>query len=111
MRSGYLPWSMEIETRCVIQGFGYAVSSLMDLMLSLLDRYAELMKLKCSERIMEVRESVFENMFHELAQTSSPQIVEDDEYAPMIVNTSEEYREVIAAFHHAEEVDISHNAR
>ncbi|KAJ3054452.1 hypothetical protein HK097_001794 [Rhizophlyctis rosea] len=73
-----------------MEGFGYAVSSLMDLMLSLLDRYAELMKLKCSERIME--------------------IIEDDEYAPMIVNTAEEYREVIAGFHHAEAEEASQSA-
>ncbi|KAJ3045438.1 hypothetical protein HDV00_010308 [Rhizophlyctis rosea] len=66
-----------------MEGFGYAVSSLMDLMLSLLDRYAELMKLKCAERIME--------------------LIDEDEYAPMVVNTEEEYKTVINAYHHAED--------
>ncbi|KAJ3023401.1 hypothetical protein HKX48_003318 [Thoreauomyces humboldtii] len=58
--------------------YGFAITSLMDLMLSLLDRYAELMKSRCSDEIT--------------------QIIENDEYAPMIVNDQAEYDLVTTAF-------------
>ncbi|TPX68523.1 hypothetical protein SpCBS45565_g03037 [Spizellomyces sp. 'palustris'] len=61
-----------------MESYGFAVTSLMDLMLSLLDRYAELMKSKCSESLVET--------------------VEEDEYAPMIVNDQQEYDKVTLAF-------------
>ncbi|KAI8922248.1 exocyst complex subunit Sec15-like-domain-containing protein [Powellomyces hirtus] len=61
-----------------MESYGFAVTSLMDLMLSLLDRYAELMKSRCAEAVT--------------------QIVDEDEYAPMIVNDQAEYDLVTTAF-------------
>ncbi|KAJ3293592.1 hypothetical protein HK104_004344 [Borealophlyctis nickersoniae] len=66
-----------------MEGYGYEVRQLMDLMLSLLDRYAELMKLQCSERVVE--------------------IIEDDEYAPMVVHNEEEFETVLKAFNYKDD--------
>ncbi|KAI8825282.1 exocyst complex subunit Sec15-like-domain-containing protein [Fimicolochytrium jonesii] len=69
--------------RCVVhfietmESYGFAITSLMDLMLSLLDRYAELMKNRCVDELV--------------------QIIEEDEYAPMIVNTQSEYDAISTA--------------
>ncbi|KAJ3164908.1 hypothetical protein HDU88_004888 [Geranomyces variabilis] len=61
-----------------MESYGFAVISLMDLMLSLLDRYGEQMKARCSETVEK--------------------IIEEDEYAPMVVNDQSEYDKVNAAF-------------
>ncbi|KAJ3216527.1 hypothetical protein HDU67_009312 [Dinochytrium kinnereticum] len=61
-----------------MESYGYPVNNLMTLMLSLFDRYTELMKFHCSEKILE--------------------IVEEDEYAPMIVESADEYEEIMKAF-------------
>ncbi|KAJ3086346.1 hypothetical protein HK102_013250 [Quaeritorhiza haematococci] len=61
-----------------LEGYGYAVSKLSDLMVSLLDQYAELMKSKFSDRIVEV--------------------IENDEYAPMLVENAKQYEQMLSAF-------------
>ncbi|KAJ3411833.1 hypothetical protein HDV05_001675 [Chytridiales sp. JEL 0842] len=61
-----------------LESYGYPVNNLTVLMLSLFDRYTELMKFRCSERMVE--------------------IIEEDEYVPMIVNSPEEYEEVLSVF-------------
>ncbi|KAJ3109098.1 hypothetical protein HDU97_009216 [Phlyctochytrium planicorne] len=70
-----------------MESYGYPVNNLMTLMLSLFDRYNELMKFHCSEKIME--------------------ILEDDDYAPMIVESVEEYEEISKAFKIKEEKKFS----
>ena len=60
-----------------LEGFGYNVSKLSELMISLFDRYAELMKSNCGEKIAK--------------------IIEDDEYAPMTVGNKIELKEVMDA--------------
>ncbi|KAJ3188751.1 hypothetical protein HDU85_004465 [Gaertneriomyces sp. JEL0708] len=66
-----------------MESYGFAVTSLMDLMLSLLDRYADLMKSICSDNLI--------------------QIIDDDEYAPQVVNNQHEYDEVMKAYKLKEE--------
>ncbi|KAI9202810.1 exocyst complex subunit Sec15-like-domain-containing protein [Polychytrium aggregatum] len=70
-----------------IEGYGYAVNKLTDLIVSLFDRYAELMKLSCCETIIK--------------------IIEDDEYAPLVVQTPEELKDVNAAFKYTETSKIA----
>eukprot|EP00842_Homolaphlyctis_polyrhiza_P005162 jgi/Hompol1/5647/HPOL_002014-RA len=59
--------------------YGFSVTTLTDLMISLVDRFAELKKLQCSEMLMQI-------------------IDEEDDYMPMVVNNIDEYTEVISAF-------------
>jgi exocyst complex component 6 len=59
--------------------YGYAVSSLTDLMVSLLDRYAELMKNKCTALILKT-------------------IDEEDDYTSMIVQDNDELEEILSVY-------------
>lgn len=59
--------------------YGYAVGSLTDLMVSLLDRYAELMKTRCNVLIQK-------------------SIDEDDDYGPMTIKDNDELEEIMSAF-------------
>ncbi len=43
--------------------YGYSVASLIELMVSLLDTYAKLMKLRCSDELIEVIFELFFNVF------------------------------------------------
>ncbi|KAJ3373508.1 hypothetical protein HDU91_006451 [Kappamyces sp. JEL0680] len=59
--------------------YGYAVTSLTDLMVSLLDRYAELMKNRCHVLVLKT-------------------IEEEDDYSQMVLRDQEELEEVMAVF-------------
>ncbi|KAI8926727.1 exocyst complex subunit Sec15-like-domain-containing protein [Entophlyctis helioformis] len=59
--------------------YGFSVTSLTDLMVSLLDRFADLKKSQCAERLIKI-------------------IDEEDDYMPMIVNNPDELDEVNGAF-------------
>ncbi|KAJ3318536.1 hypothetical protein HDV06_000419 [Boothiomyces sp. JEL0866] len=65
--------------------YGYTVTSLSDLMVSLLDQYADLMKSKCTELIMQT-------------------INEEDDYSPMIIKDADELDEIMSAFQIPEEI-------
>ncbi|KAI8901178.1 exocyst complex subunit Sec15-like-domain-containing protein [Globomyces pollinis-pini] len=65
--------------------YGYQVGSLTELMVSLLDRYAELMKSRCNEIISKV-------------------IHEDDDYSPMTLRDNEELEEILKSVRIPEDV-------
>nr|KAJ3421176.1 hypothetical protein HK105_004310 [Polyrhizophydium stewartii] len=59
--------------------YGFSVTSVMDLMISLVDRFAELKKSQCNEKFQRV-------------------IDEEDDYMPMIINSADELEQVNQAF-------------
>ncbi|KAJ3391671.1 hypothetical protein HDU92_008920 [Lobulomyces angularis] len=61
-----------------LEGHGYTVSKLSDLMISLFDRYADLLKSEFETKICN--------------------IIEEDEYAPMLINSAEELQIVLDMF-------------
>ncbi|KAI8855047.1 exocyst complex subunit Sec15-like-domain-containing protein [Chytridium lagenaria] len=73
-----------------MESYGYPVNNLMTLMLSLFDRYTELMKFHCSEKILE--------------------IIEEDAYEPMLVESADEYEEIMKAFRIKDEKKTQHEA-
>jgi hypothetical protein len=65
--------------------YGYEVASLTDLMVSLLDRYAELMKNKCAALIVKT-------------------IDEDDDYMPLVVKDHDELDEILSVYKIPEDI-------
>lgn len=65
--------------------YGYNVTSLSDLMVSLLDQYADLMKSKCTELIMQI-------------------INEEDDYSPMVIKDADELDEIMSAFQISDDI-------
>ncbi|KAJ3271937.1 hypothetical protein HDV01_006071 [Terramyces sp. JEL0728] len=65
--------------------YGYTVTSLSDLMVSLLDQYADLMKSKCTVLIMQT-------------------INEEDDYSPMVIKDVDELDEIMSAFEIPDEI-------
>ncbi|TPX32691.1 holo-[acyl-carrier-protein] synthase [Synchytrium microbalum] len=61
-----------------LENYGYSVSKLTDLIISLFDRYSEMMKTKCSESVSE--------------------LIDSDEYSPLTINNYDEYEQVNKAF-------------
>ncbi|TPX48757.1 hypothetical protein SeLEV6574_g01846 [Synchytrium endobioticum] len=68
-----------------LENYGYSVTKLTDLILSLFDRYSEMMKSSCSEAVSE--------------------LIDSDEYSPMTINNYNEYEHVNKAFELCEELD------
>ncbi|KAJ3333415.1 hypothetical protein HDU76_008439 [Blyttiomyces sp. JEL0837] len=71
----------------ILEGYGYSLNDLKTMMLSLFDRYTELIKSRCSEQIIET--------------------IEEEDYSPMIVNRPEEYEAVLAVFRIKEDKKLS----
>ncbi|KAI9142769.1 exocyst complex subunit Sec15-like-domain-containing protein [Paraphysoderma sedebokerense] len=61
-----------------LEGYGYSVNKLVDLLMNLFERYCDLMKVQCSQKVFE--------------------IIEEDDYSPMTVANAQEYENVLKAF-------------
>lgn len=75
-----------------MQGWGYSISSLDTFLLTLFDKYAELLKRRFSEDFQEV---CLICSAAESAALMIVQIVSTDDYMPMAINSFEEYEKVI----------------
>ncbi|KAI8801221.1 exocyst complex subunit Sec15-like-domain-containing protein, partial [Cladochytrium replicatum] len=62
----------------ILEEYGYVITTLSELLLSLFDRYVQLMKMKCGDKLVE--------------------LVQLDEYTPLVVHSSVEYDKVLDSF-------------
>lgn len=74
------------------QGWGYSVSMLDNFLLTLFEKYAELLKRRFSEDFQEVSSLI--NYIRCVAEVRG-QIVSTDDYMPMAINSLEEYEKVL----------------
>jgi hypothetical protein len=85
------------------QGYGYSVNQLNTLLLTLFERYSQLLQRKFSGDFEQVRPDVLLRFLPVPAQARRliedgflEQIVLDDDHQPMVVNDAEEFEKVVS---------------